>query len=472
MDARILGLETEYGCLLKEGSPRDETSENISRQIKNTIFQNRKLGLLDLHYRGHDEPPGNGGFILNGGRVYLDMGHLEYATPECINLADLVAHDRAGDLILQEAIEAMGLSDRVSIIKNNVDHQTGATFGSHENYLVGCDFPFSYDGLGQMMPFLVTRQIFTGAGRVGVQLAPEGWVVLGQEKHPPVRYQISQRADHIVNDFYQWVQFNRAIINTRNEPLADPSRFRRIHLLLGDSNMLEYAVALKFGTTSLVLSLIEAGAGPEGLALLNPVFDLKQISRDQKREWLVTLENGKKMTAIEVQEAFFGAAEKHLKGKDADTDWTINEWGAALEALAGDQTQLIGKVDWISKEWLLQTFLEAEGSDWDETWMASLDLEYHNLNRTAGLSFALEEENRAVRRTTDDAIALAMSSPPRNTRASGRGELIRALRQQKKDYVINWANFYIGGKEMLPMEDPFKTYTSEAQIYLNGSSEK
>ncbi|MFQ5579380.1 MAG: proteasome accessory factor PafA2 family protein [Nitrospiria bacterium] len=466
MESRIVGLETEYGCLIKEGRQR-ETPENISRLIKDTVFHKRKLGLIDLHYRGHDEPPGNGGFILNGGRVYLDMGHLEYATPECIDLAGLVAHDRAGDRILQESLEALGLSAHVSIIKNNVDHQTGATFGSHENYLVGCDFPFSYEGLGQMIPFLVTRQIFTGSGRVGVQNAPEGWVVRDVDKSPPVRYQISQRADHIVNDFYQWVQFNRAIINTRNEPLADPARFRRIHLLLGDSNMLEYAVALKFGTTSLVLSLIEAGVSPEGMTLLNPVYDLKQISRDQKREWLVTLESGKKMTAIEIQEAFFRAAEKHLKGKDSDTDWTIREWEITLKDLAHDPSKLIGKVDWISKEWLLQTLLEEEDTDWDETWMASLDLEYHNLNRDSGLSYALEEENKTVRRTTDDAIALAVSAPPRNTRASGRGEMIRSLLQEKRAYVINWANFYIDGKEMFPMEDPFKTYTAEAQTYLN-----
>ncbi|MFQ5780475.1 MAG: proteasome accessory factor PafA2 family protein [Nitrospiria bacterium] len=465
METRIMGLETEYGCLLKEERP-NETPGKISYRIKDYIFRKKRLGLFDLHYRANDEPPGNGGFLLNGGRLYLDMGHLEYASPECIRLADLVAYDRAGDRILQEAIEEMGLSDRVSIIKNNIDHQTGATFGSHENYLVGRDFPFSYDGLGQMIPFLVTRQIFTGAGRVGAQLAPEGWVILGGETGPKIRYQLSQRADHIVNDFYQWIQFNRAIINTRDEPLADPARFRRVHLLLGDSNMLEYAVALKLGTTSLVLSLIEAGAGPSGLALLDPVVDLKQISRDPERRWIVTLENGKKTTAIDVQEAFVGAAERHLRGRDADTDWTLNAWRRTLEALSTDPTQLVGKIDWISKEWLLETFLEAEGGAWDDTWMASLDLEYHNLNSAHGLSFALEEEGKSVRRTTDNAIALAVTSPPRNTRASGRGELIRSLLQRKMPYVINWSTFYIDGRKLLPMEDPFKTYTSEVQAYL------
>ncbi|HZR46304.1 MAG TPA: proteasome accessory factor PafA2 family protein, partial [Candidatus Manganitrophaceae bacterium] len=180
MLSRIMGLETEYGCLISEaaaasdigaserkgGAGRGRLSrspERISYQVKEYIFKRKKLGLVDLHHRTHDEPPGNGGFLLNGGRLYLDMGHLEYASPECLTLADLVAHDRAGDAILQGAVEEMDLADQVSIIKNNIDHQTGATFGSHENYLVARDFPFSYDGLGQMLPFLVTRQIFTGS---------------------------------------------------------------------------------------------------------------------------------------------------------------------------------------------------------------------------------------------------------------------------------------------------------------------
>lgn len=484
MLSRIMGLETEYGCLVsdaaaesdigaserKGGAGRGRLSrspERISHQIKEYIFKRKKLGLVDLHHRTHDEPPGNGGFLLNGGRLYLDMGHLEYASPECITLADLVAHDRAGDAILQSALEKMNLTDYVSIIKNNIDHQTGATFGSHENYLVARDFPFSYDGLGQMLPFLVTRQIFTGSGRVGAHFAPEGWVLVG-DKTPAVNYQLSQRADHIVNDFYQWVQFNRAIINTRDEPLADPARYRRIHLLVGDSNMLEYATALKFGTTSLVLSLIEEGAVPDGWSLRDPVLDLKQISRDPSRRWIVTLENGRKASAIELQEAFLSEAEKHLRGKDADADWTLIEWRRTLESLAADPDQLIGKIDWISKKWLLETFMEAEGKEWNDPWMASLDLEYHNLNPARSLSSALEGEGKAPRLTSPSAVDLATGSPPRNTRASARGELIRFLLNERLPYVINWSAFYIDGKQLLSMEDPFKTYVAEAQQYLKG----
>jgi len=460
MLSRILGLETEYGCLINQ-ERSNESPERMAYRIKEAIFKKQKLGLIDLHHRAYDEPPGNGGFLLNGGRIYIDMGHIEYATPECLSLTDLVSYDRAGDRMIQNTIDALGWSDRVSIIKNNIDHETGATFGSHENYLVARDFPFSYDGLSQLIPFLVTRQIFTGAGRVGAHLLPDGWIVLGEMELPQIDFQISQRADHIVNDFYQWVQFNRAIINTRDEPLADPNRYRRIHLLLGDSNMLEYATALKFGTTSVMLSLIEEGAVPEGLELADPVLDLRQISRDPERRWIVTLQNGKKISAIELQALLQREAERALVGKDDQTDWIISEWGKTLETLATDPEQLVGKIDWISKRWLLESFRESEGVAWNDPWMESLDLEYHNINPTRGLAIALEEEGKAQRRTTNDAIDLAIDSPPRNTRASARGELIRSLLQKEIPYVINWSSFYVDGKKSLSMEDPFKTYLAE-----------
>jgi len=210
------------------------------------------------------------------------MGHLEYASPECTTLADLVASDRAGDRIIQQAITALELDGTVSLIKNNIDHETDATFGSHENYLVSRQFPFSRRGLGPLVTFLVTRQIFTGAGRIGCASDPNEWIqVGGLILHRPglrdaqdrsiVPFQISQRADYIVNDFFEWVQHNRAIVNTRDEPLADPNQYRRIHLLCGDSNMAEYATALKMGTTGLVLQLIEAGQAPRGLGIHEPV---------------------------------------------------------------------------------------------------------------------------------------------------------------------------------------------------------
>lgn len=265
---RIFGLETEYGLLIHEDRP-DHSPTWFAHQIRNHLFQVQRRGVLDLHHRGHDEPPGNGGFITNGGRIYLDMGHLEYASPECHSLTDVVASDRAGDLLLQRAIEDLGLSEHVSLIKNNIDHETDATFGSHENYLVSRRFPFSRRGLAPFVTFLVTRQIFTGAGRIGAASPQDAWIqvdrlivpraTVGVRGGSNLPFQISQRSDYIVNDFFEWVQHNRAIVNTRDEPLADPNEFRRIHLLLGDSNMAEYATALKLGVTGLVLQLIEEG---------------------------------------------------------------------------------------------------------------------------------------------------------------------------------------------------------------------
>jgi proteasome accessory factor A len=470
-----MGLETEYGCLVNQENPA-ESPDEISLRLKDHIMKKKKLGLIDLHQRAHDEPPGNGGFLLNGGRIYLDMGHLEYASPECLSLDDLVAYDRAGDLILQEALNETGLSESVSIIKNNVDHLTGSTFGSHENYLVTRDFPFTYEGLGQMLPFLVTRQIFTGAGRVGAHFVPDGWILLGETRFPDVDFQLSQRADHIVNDFYQWVQFNRAIINTRDEPLADPAKYRRIHLLLGDSNMLEYATALKLGTTSLMLSLIEEGFAPKGLMLRDPVLDLKQISRNPNQKWVVTLENGKTMPAVDLQFLLFLAAEKHLSGKDSETDRIIFEWGKTLDALSKDPYLLVGKIDWISKKWLIELFLQSENKDWDDPSAVSLDLEYHNLNPEKGLSFALGEEREVTRQTSDSAIRLATGSPPRNTRASARGEITKSIMEMRDKkqasskirYMINWSHVQVEGKKSFSMDDPFRTYTREVQEYLAG----
>ncbi len=487
---RIFGLETEYGLLVNQDRP-DHSPSWVAHRLRDHLFRVKHQGLLDLHYRGHDEPPGNGGFLTNAGRIYLDMGHLEYASPECGTLADLVATDRAGDVVLQNAIEAMGLTDSVSLIKNNIDHETDATFGSHENYLVSRRFPFSFKGLGQLLPFLVTRQIFTGAGRIGVADTSESWIPVlqpGGVRRPSrdsrvkdlVPYQISQRSDHIVNDFFEWVQQNRALVNTRDEPLADPSQFRRIHLLMGDSNMAEVATALKLGTTGLVLQLIEEGHAPTNLEVDEPVDTLQDISRDQDRKWLVTLTSGKTLSAIDVQERYLEAAQRHCRKQDEETDWVLDQWEVVLEDLRGDYEKLVGRVDWASKLWLLESFREAEKLDWDDPWLKSLDLEYHNLDTSKGLYFGLVDEGRVTRFTTDRAVDLAREHPPRNTRAFGRGEVIRHLltnappeedernehERSLPPYVINWSAFQLRGRPPFMMSNPFKTYAQEVRAHL------
>jgi len=491
MPKRIFGLETEYGLLINQERP-EHSPAWIAHRLRDHIFQVQQRGVLDLHHRAHDEPPGNGGFLTNAGRICIDMGHLEFASPECGTLVDLVASDRAGDQLLQKAIQTLDLSDHVSLIKNNIDHETDATFGSHENYLVTRSFPFTRRGLGTLIPFLVTRQIFTGAGRIGAASTQEAWVQQGQlivlssglrdaDHRPQIPYQISQRADHIVNDFFEWVQGNRAIVNTRDEPLADPNRFRRIHLLLGDSNMAEVATALKFGTTALVLQLIEERHVPSGLEVREPVEVLQEISRDQQRAWLVTLESGKTISALDLQERYLEAALRHCKGQDEETDWVLQEWESVLTDLRGDYANLVGRVDWATKLWLLETFREEEGLDWDDPWLKSLDLEYHNLHPQRGLYFALQEQGRVPRVTTDSVVELAEQHPPRNTRAFGRGELVRHLLDRKPPierddeadgrvspaYVINWSVFQLRGHLAFPMPNPFKTYVQEVRSHLN-----
>jgi len=491
---RIFGLETEYGLLINQDQPEHSPSW-LAHRIRDQVFHIQRRGVLDLHHRGHDEPPGNGGFLTNAGRIYLDMGHLEYASPECGSLTDLVASDRAGDQMVQSAVQGAGLADHVSLIKNNIDHETDATFGCHENYLVTRRFPFSRRGLGPLVSFLVTRQVFTGAGRVGAAAPSNEWVQAGQLilHRPGLRdsrtrmalpFQISQRADHIVNDFFEWVQQNRAIINTRDEPLADPSQYRRIHLLCGDSNMAEYATALKMGATGLVLQLIEDGHAPEGLEIREPVEALQDISQDQERQWLVTLESGKTISALDIQEQFLAAAQQHYKGQDEETDWVLAQWAQALTDLRGDYAKLVGRVDWASKLWLLETFREAEQVGWDDPMLKSLDLEYHNLHPERGLYYGLLDEGRVPRVTTDKAIELAQAHPPRNTRAFGRGEVVRHLlaggpgvetqdpgeeHRFLPDYIINWSVLQLRGRPPFLMADPFKTYVQEARAYVGGA---
>src|ERR1700692_3400678 len=351
---RIVGVETEYGCLMSPEELRCN-SEVWPAKVKNYLFNKARAGTIDLHYRDYEEPPGNGGFLLNGGRLYLDMGHIEYASPECLYLPGLVTYDLAGDDLLQSSLVALGAEDRISFIKNNVDHHTGATFGCHENYLMKREAQFTPPILGTLLTFLATRQIFTGAGRVG-QANPLAFDFQLPQPEVHVDFQLSQRADHIVNDIYQWVQFNRAIINARDEPLADYRKYRRLHLLIGDSNMSPFATALKIGTTACVLSLLEEGRLPRNLVLTDAVQSTRDISRDSNGHWIVDLENGKTIGALDVQWQFYDLAQKHLREKapkvfGAEADWLLESWSFVLEALEQNPQSLIGGVDWITKKW-------------------------------------------------------------------------------------------------------------------------
>jgi proteasome accessory factor A len=462
---RIVGIETEYGCLVSNEEPH-LNSEVWPAKVKNYLFRRANIGTIDLHYRDYEEPPGNGGFLLNGGRLYLDMGHIEYASPECLHLRDLVTYDLAGDQLLQSSLAALGVAGRVSFIKNNVDHHTGATFGCHENYLMKREAQFTPPILGTLLSFLATRQIFTGAGRVG-QANPLAFDFEPPRPEARVDFQLSQRADHIVNDIYQWVQFNRAIINARDEPLADYRKYRRLHLLIGDSNMSPFATAMKVGTTACVLSLLEDGRLPRNLVLNDAVQSTRDISRDATGRWLVDLENGKSMGALDIQWQFYELAQKHLRNSNAETDWLLESWSFTLEALEQNPQALIGGVDWITKKWLLETFIEAEKVAWDDPWLQSIDLEYHNIDPGRGLFFGVTpgkrigEWNNGVRRPD------AMRQAPANTRAAGRARAVAQFQKSERAYVINWDSIAYDSRDFLVMGDPFETYTAEVTKFLS-----
>ena len=464
MEDRIYGIETEYGCLPPASDPF-LSPDFVSIKVKDCVFYREGLGIVDMHYRGRDEPPGNGGFLFNGGRVYIDMGHVEYATPECTGLFDLVAADRAGERLVQRALDQLGLADSAAFFKNNIDHYTGATFGCHENYLVRREVPFSQVLLPTMLPFFVTRQIFAGAGRVGCHTDIFEY---GNAEDEGVEFQLSQRADHIVTEIYQWIQFSRAIINTRDEPLADWGLYRRLHLLVGDSNMMEYATALKVGTTALVLQLLEEQERVicDDIKLLDPVQAIRDISRDMTYRWEVQLEDGRYTTATEIQRAYLDLAERYLRGRDEESDWVLDEWRFVIDALEHDPGCLVDRVDWVAKKWLLEYFMREEGLDWQDTWIQSLDLEYHNLNTARSLYFDLYERGLVKRIVSDEQINQAITHPPANTRALARSRVMRALTDQKTRYQIDWDSICVGDDKFLSLDDPFLTYDREAEVFI------
>src|SRR3982750_2951631 len=325
---RIVGLETEYGCLTNESSG----PPSAVGRVRNWIFDKHRYGLADLHQRDWDEPAGNGGFLFNGGRNYVDMGHLEYCTPECLSLIDIYRYDQAGDHILLQAVKDLHLEKEVSFIRNNIDHYSGATFGCHENYLVRRSAPLTEANVLSLLAFLTLRQLFVGAGRVGATPGAElrgDLLRHGADSH----FQISQRADYINNDLFEWVQFNRAIINTRDEPLADARKYRRLHLLHGDTSVLPATVLLKVGTTSLMLDLLELNHLPK-IVLADAVKTFRNLSHQPEGPWVVRLADGRSADAVELLQKFFDAAWSEFHGRDTETDIVLQIWDETLSALS------------------------------------------------------------------------------------------------------------------------------------------
>ncbi|MCX8103242.1 MAG: proteasome accessory factor PafA2 family protein [Candidatus Bipolaricaulota bacterium] len=481
MQHRIVGLETEFGCLVRD--PRLGPYEEIVERVKDAVFYRKRWGLLDLHTRDmYFEPAEAGGFLINGGRLYIDAvgSHLEYATPECRSLRDLIAYERAGQRLILKVLRELNLHERVSFYNNSVDHFAGHTFGCHENYSVNPESLSWRHALDKLVPFLVTRQIFAGAGRVGGHRLTTTWQAKSPSRHtadsvfvdsaygvepdPTVDFQLSQRADHILHTVSGRVRFSRALINPKWDQMYELSRSPRLHLLFGEANPSEYATFLKLGTTILVLDLLEEQAVPSGVELAAPLRALKEISRDPTYRWLIKRENGATIPAIDLQRLYLQAAQRRFFGRDAETDEILREWEATLDTLERDPFELADRLDWVAKLKMLRLFQESEGRAWHDEALYSLDLEYHNIDPEQGLYYALAERRRLV---SEREIERAIEAAPTDTRAYGRAVIVRGLRQRAVgEYMIEWDGIFVEPKRTLVLADPFHPYGEEAEQFL------
>jgi Pup amidohydrolase len=387
--------------------------------------QNRKLSFQEIK---------SDLVLSNGARYYNDHAHPEYATPECKRLRDIIAQDKAGERIIEECVRRRNLHANggiVKVYKNNTDF-VGHSYGCHDNYLMERGIPFDLVIRG-LTPFLVTRQIIAGAGKVGIE---------SDERVPTGVYQISQRADFFSVLVSIDTMNRRPIINTRDEPHADSDKYRRLHVIIGDANMSEISGALKIGTTSLVLDLLERRLCPMQIELTDPIGALKSVSRDPGLKLVLPMVSGRTISAIDIQREYLAAAHKHLRGRDPETDWVLAAWEQVLADLERDPMLCRDRLDWVAKKWMLDAFVEVEKVAWDDPWLQALDLEYHNVRREEGLYAELVRENKIQRFVNDDEIRQAVRKPPGDTRAYFRGRCIEKFAKQMNS--VQWDEITFG----------------------------
>ena len=443
---RVFGLETEYGITVNGAEIVDVVAESIELVHRYTEhgalmkwdyeledphqdargFRAREL-LQDTDESAYYEIDKNRPLsfeeiksdlvLSNGARFYNDHAHPEYSTPECTTLRQIVAQDKAGERILAECARRRNLKlpqgQEVRLYKNNTDF-VGHSYGCHDNYLMRRDLPWDRIVTG-ILPFLVTRQIFAGAGKMGVEAESAA--------SQPGVYQISQRADFFSVLVSIDTMNRRPLINTRDEPHADPARYRRFHVILGDSNMSEWATAMKIGTTALVLDLIERGEAPQ-LEIAQPIDANKSISRDQNYDWIIELKDGRKISAIDVQRIYLRAAGKLDNDGSEDRQWILREWEDVLNDLERDVMSVRDRVDWAAKKMLLNALQDEEKLSWTDPWLQSIDLEYHNVDLESGLYYELVREGVMRRITSEDEIKASIFGPPETTRAFFRGRAV------------------------------------------------
>ena len=479
---KIIGSETEFGLTVQNDRGFDSIATSLLLVNSYSADPSPRLlwdydqeePLVDARGFEHDEtcevPDQQDNMALNkilnnGARFYVDHAHPEYSTPECSNVFDLLRYEKAGERILNRscagANQLLPSGHTIIIYKNNSDRK-GSSYGYHENYLLDRRTPFQLLA-EHLMPFLVTRQIYSGAGKVG-----------SENGAAPVPYQISQRADFFETEMGLDTMVKRPIINTRDEPHANRDRYRRLHVIIGDANMSEYTTYLKVGTTLLVLEMIEEGFLPVPLALRNPVRALRDVSHDLTCKLSLPMRNGTMMTAIDIQRCFWEAAQRYVE-THADCHPTypgvVREWGAVLDRLAADPMDLYREIDWVMKMHLLRNYMDRRGSDWDDPRIAMMDLQYHDIRPEKSL-YAILERNGVARRMLGEAeIVRAVDEPPEDTRAYFRGQCLKKFKHQI--FGVNWdsISFNVGDGPIkrIMMEEPLRGTKSHVQHLLERS---
>jgi proteasome accessory factor A len=440
MQRRIFGIENEYGVTCVLGGQRRLSPDEVARYLfRRVVSWGRSSNV----------------FLENGSRLYLDVGsHPEYATPECDSLYDVVAHDKAGERILEGLVESAearlaeeGIRGDIFLYRNNTD-SAGNSYGCHENYLIRrqADFQRTIDTL---IPFLVTRQIWSGAGKL---LNTAGGTV----------YSLAQRAEHIWESSSSATTRSRPIINTRDEPHADAELYRRLHVIAGDSNMSEYATYVKMGATVALLQMLEDEVVFRDLTLENPIRAIREISHDVTCRRRIRLANGRELSALDIQWEYLERVMRYARtsGVSPEIERAISMWEHLLTGLEKDPMTLHREVDWVAKHHLMDRYRLRHDLPLSSPRIALIDLNYHDVNQQRGLFYKMQNAGLMDRIVTDDAINDAMVRPPGTTRARLRGEFIRAAKAKRRDFTVDWVHLKLNDQAQRTVlcKDPFKAY--------------
>ncbi|MFN7149917.1 MAG: Pup--protein ligase [Microthrixaceae bacterium] len=439
MDRRIYGLENEYGVTCTLRGQRRLSPDEVARYLfRRVVSWGRSSNV----------------FLANGARLYLDVGsHPEYATPECDSLHDLVAHDKAGEWILEQLVESAearlaeeGIRGDIYLFRNNTD-SAGNSYGCHENYLTSREDDLNHY-TEVLIPFLVSRQIYAGAGKV-LQTARGA------------QFSISQRAEHIWEGVSSATTRSRPIINTRDEPHADSDRYRRLHVIVGDSNMSEYATFLKVGAASLILRMLEDPTVVlRDMTLENPIRAIREISHDITCQRRVRLANGREASALEIQSEYLNRALRYAENHDLlpQEKQALGMWEHVMAGLERDPLSLDREIDWVTKHNLIEAYRERHDLPLNHPRVSLLDLQYHDISRERSVFYKLQRAGRVERIVSDAAIAEAMETPPQTTRARLRGEFIRRAKERKRDYTVDWVHLKLNDQAQRTVlcKDPFK----------------